>query len=121
MDEPIFLQALDQEIYKDDQVKSIDQITTEYLGNLERKKKGVSSPKITKLYIDYVDKLYSRPISKDEYGLPPATLMVRPLMPLYKGRQGRNFRRHIQEKLKHDKLPTQFSNLVSTSLMQSKI
>lgn len=61
-------------------------------------------------------------MGKDEYGLPPATLMVRPLMPLYKGREGRNFRRHMQEKLKRDKLPTtQFSNLVSTSLMQSKI
>jgi tRNA-dihydrouridine synthase A len=96
MDEPIFLQTIDQEIYKDDQVKSIEQITTEYL--------------------DYADKLYSTRLEKDEYGLPPATLMVRPLMPLYKGRIGRNFRRNIQEKLKHDTKPSLFSALVSTSL-----
>lgn len=37
MDEPIFLQALDQEIYNDEQVKSIEQITGEYLGKLTKK------------------------------------------------------------------------------------
>ncbi|CAO3638613.1 unnamed protein product [Mucor hiemalis] len=101
MDEPTFLQTLDQELYNDTHIKSIDQITTEYL--------------------DYADRLYSKRIDKDEYGLAPYTLMVRPLMPLYKGRQGRNFRRHIQEKLKNGAIPQQFSNLVSTSLTESKL
>lgn len=96
MDEPIFLQEIDQALYQDTEVKSIDQITTEYL--------------------DYADKLYSTRLDKDEYGLPPATLMVRPLMPLYKGRLGRLFRRHVQDKLKHDTKPHLFSTLVSDAL-----
>lgn len=69
------------------------------------------------IYKDYADRLYSKRLEKDEYGLPPATLMVRPLMPLFKGRQGRNFRRNIQEKLKHDKLPSVFSSIISASLI----
>ncbi|KAG2196199.1 hypothetical protein INT47_004725 [Mucor saturninus] len=97
MDDPVFLQSLDQGIYGDTNIKSIEQITSEYL--------------------DYADRLYSKRLDKDEYGLPPATLMVRPLMPLFKGRQGRNFRRNIQEKLKHDKLPSVFSSIVSSSLI----
>jgi phenylpyruvate tautomerase PptA (4-oxalocrotonate tautomerase family) len=32
MDDPLFLQALQKTLYKQDQVKSIEQITTEYLG-----------------------------------------------------------------------------------------
>lgn len=32
MDEPVFLQSLDQGLYNDKTVKSIEQITSEYLG-----------------------------------------------------------------------------------------
>jgi hypothetical protein len=33
MDDPIFLQEIQKTFYSEDQVKSIEQITSEYLGN----------------------------------------------------------------------------------------
>lgn len=36
MDDPVFLQSLDQGIYQDTAVKSIEQITNEYLGKNKR-------------------------------------------------------------------------------------
>jgi hypothetical protein len=47
------------------------------------------------------------------------TLMVRPLMALYKGKQGRNFRRLIQNALKSDTPSSQFPSLVTNALNKS--
>lgn len=70
-------------------------------------------------FVDYADKLYSTRLDKDEYGLPPLTLMVRPLMALYKGKKGRIFRREIQNTLKSDTPSNQFSTLVTNALNKS--
>lgn len=43
MDEPVFLQSLDQGIYHDTTVKSIEQITSEYLGKITIDMTGISN------------------------------------------------------------------------------
>lgn len=118
MDDPIFLQELQTAIYNEDQVKSIQQITNEYLGK-QSNPRSISRSKKTNIEKDFADRLYSTRICDDEYGLPPMTLMVRPLMALYKGKQGRNFRRHIQHDLKSNPLLSQFPSLVTNALNKS--
>ncbi|KAK4510902.1 uncharacterized protein ATC70_000011 [Mucor velutinosus] len=101
MDDPMFLQEIDKSIYNQQQVKTIEQITSDYL--------------------DYADRLYSTRLDKEDYGLPPLTLMVRPLMALYKGKKGRIFRREIQNTLKSDTPSNQFSTLVTNALNKSVV
>jgi tRNA-dihydrouridine synthase A len=74
---------------------------------------------LTNAYIDYADRLYSTPVDKSEYGLPPLTIMVKPLMSLFKAKQGRQFRRNIQNTLKSTTNPIHFSTIVTDALKQS--
>lgn len=99
MDDPLFLQEMEKHIYGEDNIKSIDQIISDYL--------------------DYADRLYSTPVDKSDYGLPPLTLMVKPLMSLFKAKQGRQFRRNIQNTLKSTTDPSRFSTIVTNTLKES--
>jgi tRNA-dihydrouridine synthase A len=69
--------------------------------------------------IDYADRLLSLKVEKGEYGLPPLTLMVKPLMVLYHGRAGRHFRRIIFDQLKLN--PSNFSHVVRTAVNESML
>ncbi|KAI8076381.1 dihydrouridine synthase-domain-containing protein [Gilbertella persicaria] len=97
MDEPLFLQQLDCALY-DQTPKSVDQIVQDYL--------------------DYADRLYATK-PNDDYHPPPPTLMIRPLMGLYKGRVGRNFRREIQHTLKADTPLHLFHAIVMRAIHES--
>ncbi|KAI8997835.1 dihydrouridine synthase-domain-containing protein [Pilobolus umbonatus] len=100
MDHPLFLQEMDRHLYKDESTKPVSSIIDEYL--------------------DYTDKLLSLPLDKEDYGLPPFTLLVKPIMMLYSGRVGRNFRRILTEQLKSKPSPHSFPSLVRNSLIQSQ-
>lgn len=102
MDDPLFLQEMEKDVYKQNSVKSTDQIISDY--------------------IDYADRLYSTTQTDvSNYGLPPLTIMVKPLMSLFKGKQGRIFRKSIQETLKSATNPSQFPSIVTNALKQSLI
>ncbi|KAI9477880.1 MAG: dihydrouridine synthase-domain-containing protein [Benjaminiella poitrasii] len=95
MNQPLFLQTIEQEIHGQQKVKPIENIIGDYL--------------------DYADRLYSNGNDDNSYGLPPATLMVKPLMSLFTGKQGRDFRRNVQKTLKPDTTPQAFFDIVTNA------
>ncbi|KAI8884441.1 dihydrouridine synthase, partial [Backusella circina FSU 941] len=99
MDHPLFLQDIEKDIYNTKHVKSTDDILNEYL--------------------DYADRLLSLKLEKGDYGLPPLTLMVKPLMALYHGRTGRHFRQIIFDQLKQS--PSDFGQVVRAAVNESKL
>lgn len=101
MDHPMFLQEIDRDLYHDDTLKQRSDIIDDYL--------------------DYSDRLLSLPLDKEDYGIPPLTLLVKPIMMLYSGRVGRNFRRHLSDSLKSKPSPYLFPQVVKDSLKKSLI
>ncbi|CEG84575.1 hypothetical protein RMATCC62417_18356 [Rhizopus microsporus] len=83
MDKPLFLQQLDQHVYNQSEVKSLEKIINEYL--------------------DYTDSLLSLSLDKADYGLPPFTLLLKPLMMLFDGKMGKNYRRLVDERRRQTK------------------
>ncbi|KAG1047817.1 hypothetical protein G6F43_009759 [Rhizopus delemar] len=102
MDDPLFLQQLDQHIYNKE-IKSIEHIIDDYLY--------------------YTDALLSLKVDKDDYGLPPFTTLVKPLTMLYSGKMGRNYRRIISQRLKqhNSSSPEAFRSVVLGAINDSTI
>ncbi|CAO3692184.1 unnamed protein product [Rhizopus stolonifer] len=102
MDDPLFLQQLDQFIYQQNNIKSSEQIVDDYLC--------------------YTDKLLSLKLDGNDYGLPPFTMLVKPLTMLYSGKMGRNYRRVIGLKLKQNNSssPEAFRSVVLDAINECK-
>ncbi|ORY93838.1 dihydrouridine synthase-domain-containing protein [Syncephalastrum racemosum] len=86
MDSPLFLQILDQEIYNtpEDAVKSPIAIIREFL--------------------DYAQILPEEPdYNTGRWNLPPLTVLSKPLVKLFSGKPGRDFRRELQIQLQKTK------------------
>ncbi|CAO3638850.1 unnamed protein product [Cunninghamella echinulata] len=105
MDSPLFLQDIDRHIHQVDE-------------------KDIKTPlTIIEEYLDYSETLLSTKISKDEkYGLPPITILLKPLMMLFQGKQGRSFRRHLFEQLQQsDQSSRSIRRIVTQSLENAGI
>ncbi|KAI8967754.1 dihydrouridine synthase-domain-containing protein [Mycotypha africana] len=80
MNDPLFLQEIEQSIYRKHKIKPTEEIINEYL--------------------NYAENLYFLSEQQTtEYGLPPLSLLLKPLMSIYKGKKGRIFRQHLQQLL----------------------
>ncbi|CEG63496.1 hypothetical protein RMATCC62417_00628 [Rhizopus microsporus] len=103
MDKPLFLQQLDQHVYNQSEVKSLEKIINEYL--------------------DYTDSLLSLSLGKTDYGLPPFTLLLKPLMMLFDGKMGKNYRRLVDERRRQTKStsPEDFRSIVLGALNDPRL
>lgn len=117
MDDPLFLQQLDQSIYQQNNIKSSEQIIDDYLCKYTQRV-HVNSFKT----IGYTDKLLSLKLGGNDYGLPPFTMLVKPLTMLYSGKMGRNYRRVINLKLKQNNSssPEAFRSVVLDAINECK-
>lgn len=73
--------------------------------------------------LDYTDSLLSLSLDKTDYGLPPFTLLLKPLMMLFDGKMGKNYRRLVDERRRQTKStsPEDFRSIVLGALNDPRL